>query len=165
MNERDEFPAIAAYPSLGLSEAILDAARDAGIVVEIRGFALLESADPPSAGHFDLTPWLVYFTGVAGGLSSRILDGAVAEIGAELLRRFVQTVRDTIRRAPRKPFVTVRIDNLKGGRRRYNLPVVDLDAAAAAILEDVGLSASHPLDCARFWDEGRWIGRPRVAQA
>ena len=152
-------PAIGAYPSRQLTEAVLDAADEAGIAVEVRGDAILESADGiATALHFDLTPWLPVLQGAAAVIVYEVMEGAVGEIGAEGLRRFARMARGAVDRATHKPFVDAHIKFQDGSDRLYNLPGTDIEAAAEAILRDVGLAASHPLDRARFWDEGRWIG-------
>jgi hypothetical protein len=83
-NETSSLPPIGVYPSPDIAEAVLEAAEVAGIQVEIRGDALLESADGVAAAlHFDLTPWLPYLKGAAGAVAVTVIDGAVAEVGAE----------------------------------------------------------------------------------
>jgi hypothetical protein len=157
--EVSSLPPIGAYPSPGIAEAVLEAAEEAGIRVEIRGDALLESADGVAAAlHFDLTPWLPYLQAAAGAGAVKVIDGAVAEIGAEGLHRFARMARAAVDRAVRKPFVDAVLHYGDRVDRAYHLPGRDTDAAAVAILQDVGLAAEHPLDRARFWDEGRWIG-------
>ncbi|HEY0396082.1 MAG TPA: DUF3892 domain-containing protein [Candidatus Elarobacter sp.] len=158
-SQPEALPAVGAYPSPGLADVLLAAADEARIPVEIRGDALLESADPVSAAiHFDLTPWLPYVKVAGTYVAFKVLDGAFGEVGAEVLRRFGRMVNDTVDRAPRKPFVDVMIHYDDGNKRTYHLPGVDKEAAAAAIPVDVGFEATHPLDNARFWHEGRWVG-------
>lgn len=152
-----KLPPIYVSPSRELSNVAMVVARDAGLNVEQHGIALLKSAEPPLVLNYDLTPWLAYLAGLAGALTPKIIDGAIAEIGAEMLRRFARMVRAAVKASPRRPSVTVRFGT-DDGRRAYHLPAIDLDAAAEAILADVGLATEHPVDRERFWDEGRWIG-------
>jgi hypothetical protein len=152
-----KLPPIYVSPSRELSNVAMVAARDAGLNVEQRGIALFESAEPPLVLNYDLTPSLAYLAGLAGALTPKIIDGAIAEIGAEMLRCFARMVRAAVKASPRKPSVTVRFET-DDGRRAYHLPAIDLDAAAEAILADVGLATEHPVVCERFWDEGRWVG-------
>lgn len=158
MNKEPALPAIYATPSLSVRGALLDAAQDAHIDVEIRGFALIESWEPTAAIHFDITPWIDWLRETGNYVGTKAVDGIIGIAAYGLMARFVSLVREAVRRADAKPFVDARVQIADGHRRLYNLPVADLDAAAAAILVDVGLDIADRQEDSRFWEEGRWTG-------
>jgi hypothetical protein len=77
------------------------------------------------------------------------------------MRKLIATIRDVAVKVTH-PVVTASVQLSPKGRLSYNLPTFDMDAASQAILRDVGLLQEHlpehPLDRARFWEEGRWFG-------
>jgi hypothetical protein len=156
--EREQYaPTFDVWISPGGEDIALQAARDAGVTLNIKGAYATKGTGAPLHLILNLDEWVKY-VGIYFG--ARILDGAIGEIGAAGSRRLAKLVRDFRANSPTpKSAVWVSAKDRNGVERRYIVSMPDSDSAVNAILTDLGVPLAGRTGgiSQRAWIDGRWV--------
>jgi hypothetical protein len=150
-------PKFDAWVSPGAEEIALQAARDAGITLNIRGAYATKGTGAPLHLFLNLDEWTKY---VGVYLGAKVLDGAVGEIGAAASRRLARLIREFRDNSPTpNSAVWVGAKDRNGVERRYIVSMPDSDPAVNAILTDLGvpLAGRSGGTSQRAWIDGEWV--------
>jgi hypothetical protein len=150
-------PTFDVWISPGGEEIALQAARDAGVTLNIKGSYATKGTGAPLHLICNLDEWLKY---VGIYLGVKVLDGAIGEIGAEGSRRLAKLVREFRTKSPTpKSAVWVSAKDRNGVERRYIVSMPDSDPAVNAILADLGVPLADWSGgvSQRAWIDGHWI--------
>ena len=169
-------PALTAHATPGAEEIVADALREAGLEADIGGDAFGKSAEGAHAVFLDIARWCHDWSvpiGVAGTyVASKILDGALGDVGAEgrriLQDRLARLARAARALVERGVSVKVAAEDARGVERLYFVPDgSDADEATAAIVADLGVEVRGRGNADRTWvsAERRWAGTRDLLEA
>lgn len=150
-------PSFDVWISPGGEEIALQAARDAGVTLNIKGAYATKSTGAPLHLIVNIDEWVKY-VGIYFGV--KLLDGAIGEIGAAGSRRLAKLVRDFRANSPTpKSAVWVSGKDRNDVERRYIVSMPDSDSAVNEILTDLGvpLAGRKGGISQRAWIDERWV--------